>query len=170
MRKHFVVVAPAAAALLALTLAAAPADKHIKWESTFPWLGWEDGLAAARESGKPICLLVYTNWCPHCKALAPVFRDPAVAEAAKGLVMVLQDSDEKPAWLAQRFGSTGSYIPRVLFLDSEGNLLAELTSGHPKYPYFYWPGTAERLKANMKAALAAQEEKAGKAKKAGGGE
>jgi thiol:disulfide interchange protein len=112
-------------------------------------MSWEEGLAKAKESGTPICLVVYADWCPKCKQLAPVFRDPEVAKQAEKLVMILQDQDEKPAWLKERFGEIPSYVPRVFFLTPEGELRTDLTGPNTKYPYFYWPQVSDWLKTNM---------------------
>jgi thiol:disulfide interchange protein len=123
----------------------------IKWDAPFEWVSWEDGLVRAKATDTPICLVIYADWCPKCKHLAPVFRDPEVAKLAGGLVMVLQDSMEKPAWLRERYGGTGTYVPRVLFLEPDGTLREDLTGPNPKFPYFYWPQVAAQLKANMRA-------------------
>ena len=33
------------------------------------WRGWNDGLAAASGSGKPVIVDVYTDWCGWCKRM-----------------------------------------------------------------------------------------------------
>src|SRR5262245_30768081 len=33
------------------------------------WIGWNEGLAAAAGSGKPIIVDVYTDWCGWCKRM-----------------------------------------------------------------------------------------------------
>jgi thiol-disulfide isomerase/thioredoxin len=132
----------------------APGDDVIPWPGPIQWQTWEQGLAQAQAEGKPICLVVYADWCPHCRELAPVFSQPAIATLAQRLVMVRQDSDERPAWLTQRFGRLGAYVPRVLFLRPDGSLIEEIVSGHPRYPYFYSPLVSDRLLANMHAAIA----------------
>lgn len=48
----------------------------------------------------------------------------------------------------------GSYLPRVLFFAPDGTVLSDLTSGHPRYPYFYAPMVSHRLLANMRTAAA----------------
>ncbi len=75
-------VAGVAGALLGLAvLTAAPAraggdwnDKQIRWQS------YQDGLAAAKKEKKPICLIFYTEWCPHCANYSAVFHDPKVVD------------------------------------------------------------------------------------------
>ncbi|HEX2677705.1 MAG TPA: thioredoxin family protein, partial [Polyangiales bacterium] len=109
------------------------------WGNAVTWQSWDSAQTIARKEGKPICLVVYANWCSHCKELAPVFSQPEVASAARELVMVHQDQDENPEWLTERFGSYGSSVPRVFFLAPDGKVREDLTSGHPRYPYFYAP-------------------------------
>lgn len=126
--------------LLALTLLALPTTalaNRADFSGPVQWQAWPVALKTAKATGKPICLVVYAHWCPHCRSLAPAFRDPEVVKLAKGLVMVHQDSDEKPAWLADVVGKYGSYVPRVFFLRPDGTVAEEITSGHARFPYFY---------------------------------
>lgn len=127
----------------------------IKWGDKVDWKSWKDGSAEAKKSGRPMCLVVYADWCPRCRELAPVFGEDEIASRTEGIVMVLQDSDEKPAWLKERYGEVGGYVPRILFLESDGTLREDLTSGNERYPYYYWPGN-EHLAKNLEK-LAADE-------------
>jgi hypothetical protein len=68
--------------------------------------------------------------------------------------MVRQNQDERPDWLVPLLEPYGSYLPRVLFFGPDGSVRAELTSGHPRYPYFYAPMVQSRLVSNMRAAAA----------------
>lgn len=115
------------------------------------WVDWPTARARSAESGKPICLVVYADWCPRCKELAPVFADAEVVEASKNLVMVHQDNDAKPDWL-DAYAEQGTYVPRVFFFGTDGNLRTDLTSGHPRYPYFYTPSGKAALVRSMRAA------------------
>jgi len=66
----------------------------------------------------------------------PVFEDDRVVKAAKDLVMVKQNQDNRPDWL-QQYSDTGGYVPRILFFGADGELQAEITSGSRRYPYYY---------------------------------
>jgi thiol:disulfide interchange protein len=127
---------------------------HMAWGDGITWRTWESALSVARTEGKAIGVVVYAEWCGRCKELAPVFATPEVASAARALVMVHQDQDEQPAWLKERLGAYGSYVPRVLFLSPDGKVRDDLTSGHPRFPYFYAPMITDKLVANMRAASA----------------
>ena len=71
----------------------------IKWQDDLTWLSWADARAKSAAEGKSICLVVYADWCPRCRELAPLFADPEVAKLAKGLIRVRQDQDARPDWL-----------------------------------------------------------------------
>lgn len=126
----------------------------IEWGRSIQWRSYEKGLEEAAKSGKSICVVVYADWCPKCRKLAPAFSKPNVVKASKDLVMVLQDADAEPEWLNTAFGKYGRYVPRVFFLDSAGNVREELKSSHPRYPYFYAASQVPLLEKRMKEAAA----------------
>src|ERR1700736_1332578 len=38
------------------------------WNPTkIEWLSYDAGLLRAQRTKKPICLVLYTTWCPHCR-------------------------------------------------------------------------------------------------------
>jgi len=127
--------------------------KPIKWADSIDWTTWEEGSKAAGESGKRICLVIYADWCPQCHKLAPVFQGPEVVSLAKDLVMIRQNQDENPKWLKQ-YGKR--YVPRIFFLEADGTLLPDLTSGHKRFEFYYWPGN-KNLVPNMRAAASKEE-------------
>lgn len=57
-------------------------------------------FAAAQRAGRPILVDVYADWCPTCKAQAPIVdrlvKDPS---AAKMIVFRLNFDEQKPDWL-----------------------------------------------------------------------
>ena len=67
----------AAAVLLAPTVVPAGGDWN---DSGIDWKAYDEGLETARKSGKPVCLVFYTEWCPHCTNYAQVFHDEKVME------------------------------------------------------------------------------------------
>jgi hypothetical protein len=44
-------------------------------------------------------------------------------------------------------------VPRIFFFDSGGKIREELTSGHPRYPYFYAAEASDLLKRSMRQAI-----------------
>ena len=65
--------------------------------------------------------------------------------------MIKQDQSKKPAWLS-RFAEHGSYVPRFFFLNPDGSLNKTLTSGHPRYPFFFASQQLIKLKTVMQKA------------------
>jgi thiol-disulfide isomerase/thioredoxin len=138
------------ALLAALLLVPLPAVAH-DWNGAIAWRPYAAGLAEAKKSGRPVCLVVSTEWCPHCRNYARVFHDPAVVKAARGFVMIHVDKDAEPAASAA-YAPDGEYIPRTMFLDPGGRLDAALHAPRPRYLYFYDESDPGPLLASMRAA------------------
>ncbi|HVW29042.1 MAG TPA: thioredoxin family protein [Polyangiaceae bacterium] len=130
-----------------------PAAHGVEWKGNVQWHTWEEGLSIAAKESKPILVLVYADWCPHCRALGPVFADPEVEALATHLVMVRQNHDEDPSWLQPYNQKYGGYVPRIFFFDSTGKIREDLTSGHPRYPFFYAAEASDLLKRSMRRAI-----------------
>lgn len=116
------------------------------------WMPYEDGLKAAKVQGRPICLIFYTTWCPHCANYSQVFSDPAVVKKAESFVMIRLDKD-KNAELSKKYSPDGEYIPRTYFLSSNGQLDETLSETRPQYKYFYSERDPASLLAGMDRAL-----------------
>ncbi|MFM2152061.1 MAG: hypothetical protein RL199_496 [Pseudomonadota bacterium] len=137
------------AALLFSPVAALAHD----WNAAIAWRPYAAGLAEAKKTGRPVCLVVSTEWCPHCRNYARVFHDPAVVKASRGFVMIHVDKDAEPAASAA-YAPDGEYIPRTMFLDAQGRLSADLHAPRPRYLYFYDESDPRPLLASMNAATA----------------
>ena len=138
-------------ACLALAVVGAPARavaENLDWSGPVHWQNWEEGSKEAQAHHKPIFLLIFGHWCPHCRELMPVFRDPEIARLARTYVMVRQDTDERPPWMS-RFGHIAAYVPRIFFLHPDGSLATDINSGNPQYPYYYQPSNPGALRASM---------------------
>ena len=127
------------------------AKKKIKWQDSLTWRTWDEAQHESATTGKPIMLLIYAHWCPRCRDLAPIFRDPKVVANAKGLVLVRQDQDERPDWLSQ-YREFGGYVPRIIFFGPDGQPRKDITSSRGRYPYFYTPRSVAALVRSMKTA------------------
>ncbi len=135
--------------ILALALTTQPATAEtLDWSGPVHWQSWEEGSKDAASHGKPMFLLVFGHWCPHCRELMPVFRDPEIAKLARNFVMVRQDTDERPPWLS-RYGHIATYVPRIFFLYPDGALASDITSGNPQFPYYYQPSNVGALRTSM---------------------
>ena len=116
------------------------------------WQPYEAGLVRAKAENKPICLVLYTGWCPHCRNYSHVFDDAQVVEKARSFVMVRANADEESA-LAAKFTRDGGYIPRTFFLAPDGTLDPEIHAPRPKFLYFYDERSPAGLLAGMSEAL-----------------
>ncbi|MEB2313989.1 MAG: thioredoxin family protein [Polyangiaceae bacterium] len=143
---------PAPAPLGAPAPAPPAADDH-GWNSAqIAWQPFEAGLERARAEQKPLCLVLYTSWCPHCRNYAKVFDDPRVVSESKRFVMVRADTDREPG-LGSRFAPDGEYIPRTFFLDPEGKLDPEVNAGRDRFRFFYDEKDPSALLGAMQRAL-----------------
>ena len=121
-------------------------DAQIKWQP------YEAGLAAAKAAKKPICLIFYTDWCPHCRNYSGVFHDAQVVEKAKQFVMIHLNKDEH-ADLSAKYAPDGQYIPRTYFLSSAGVLDDSIHTPREQFKYFYDERDPASVLAGMEAAL-----------------
>ena len=134
-------------------VATPPASAGGDWnDTTIQWQPYEQGLAAAKKDQKPIVLIVFTEWCPHCTNYSKLFHDDKVIAQTKRFVMIRLDKD-KNAELSKKFAPDGEYIPRTYFLSSAGTLDADLHAPRAEYKYFYDERDPAQLLAGMDAAL-----------------
>lgn len=147
--------APTARSTAAAARPTPPAAGAETWGE--PGIAWREasaGLEEAKRSGKPVVLVLFTTWCPHCKNYSNVFADPRVAEQAKGFVMIRADADKNEA-LASKYAPDGGYIPRTFFLKPDGSMMADIKAKDGKFQYFFDETRAEPLLAAMDKAKSA---------------
>ena len=138
----------------ALVFAGATAVRAHDWnDGQVAWKEYEAGLAAAKKEKKPVCLVFYTEWCPHCGNFSHVFHDPKVVEKSKDFVMVHLDKD-KNAEVSKQYAPDGEYIPRTFFLAPDGKLATDIHAPRDKYQYFYDEKDPASVLAGMDAAVA----------------
>ena len=124
---------------------------HHGYGPAIAWRGFDVGFKDAAALGRPVMLLVHAAWCSRCKALRPIFSDPALVELSREFVMINVDQDLEPQVL--RHGPDGTYIPRVLFFSPAGELYTDvLNPTRQRYKYFYMP--TDDLVGAMRRALA----------------
>ncbi len=142
-------------ALVGLCLAAATAFAGAEnWNDTnIRWMSYDDGLAAAKKEHKPVCLIFYTTWCPHCANYSKLFSDPKLVDKSKSFVMVRLDKDKNPE-LSRKYSPDGEYIPRTYFLSAAGVLDESITEQQRlQYKYFYAETDPSSILAGMDRAL-----------------
>jgi protein-disulfide reductase (glutathione) len=121
-------------------------------DAQIAWQTYEAGLAAAKKDKKPVCLVFYTEWCPHCTNYSSVFHDEKIVERSKKFVMIRVDKD-KHRELSKKFAPDGEYIPRTYFLSTDGELDADIHAPRERYKYFYDERNPTSVLAGMDQAL-----------------
>jgi protein-disulfide reductase (glutathione) len=124
----------------------------IEWQGSVDWHSYQQGVELAKQSHKPILLMVYADWCSKCRALVPVFERSDVRELTAKMVAVRHNHDDPAPWLSE-IGAEGKYVPRIIFLNSDGVPLRQVTSGNPRYPLFYMAEQPDTLVSSMKQVL-----------------
>lgn len=85
------------------------------------------GLEAAKAANKPLFVMLYADWCPHCNQMKKeVFSDPAVMDFLKKNYICLWKNIEKEEgkMLKDKFNTKS--LPTFLFLDANETLLYAL--------------------------------------------
>jgi len=97
-------------------------------ETALPWLeDYDEAIAAAKPTGKPIVLVLYADWCGFCKKLFDrTMEDPRIKVLKDRFVWLKMDSGKDCA-LKNKFEQEG--FPMIVVLDSEG-LVLEKMSGY----------------------------------------
>ena len=128
---------PILLAVAALLTVSRTAPAHDWNDAAIKWQTFDEGVALAQKEKKPICLVVFTEWCPHCKNYAAaVFHEAKVVEQAKQFVMIHVDKDQNAA-VSAKYQPDGGYIPRTMFLKPDGTLDPDIKAPRDKYLYFY---------------------------------
>jgi hypothetical protein len=133
--------------------AAAPKAQAEDWNDTqIAWQSYEAGISQAKTTNKPVCLVFFTNWCPHCRNYSKVFSDPRIVARAKDFIMIRLNADDVPA-ISNAHSPDGTYVPRTFFLSPDGKILADVHAPRPQYIHFYDESNPQSLLAGMDAAL-----------------
>ncbi len=98
------------------------------------WRDAKSGIYEASKTGKPVILVFHATWCSACKRYRAVFQNPGIVAASKDFVMILADADKEKE-LSGAFAPDGAYVPRTLFIDSEGEVSEKFVGKDTKYPH-----------------------------------
>lgn len=114
-------------------------------------INWRDpksGIFEASKSGKPVIMVMHATWCSACKKYRDVFKNPGVVAASKDFIMILVDADKEKE-INGAFSPDGTYVPRTLFIDSEGNVSESYIGKDPQFPHTIDNTSADELLALM---------------------
>lgn len=129
-------VATASVLLLAALPARATTVEHAdQWNA--PAIAWRDmqtGVPEAIKTGKPVLMVMHATWCTACRRYREVFKDERVITQSKKFVMILVDVQTYPD-VNGAFAPDGTYVPRTLFVDSDGEVDKVLVGSDPQYPH-----------------------------------
>ncbi len=126
------------------------------------WRDIKSGIYETAKSGKTAIMVFHAPWCTACRQYRSVFKDPGVVAASKNFVMILIDGDADKATNGA-FAPDGTYVPRTLFLNSDGDVLNQYVGKDPKFPHTIDINDPGELRGLMERAAAEQ----GGAKKPG---
>lgn len=131
---------------------ARPPNHADQWNGVeINWRDARSGIYEASKTGRPVIMVFHATWCSVCKRFREVFKDPAVVAASRDFVMILVDADAEKE-INGAFQPDGSYVPRTLFIDSEGNVSDKLVGSDPQYPHSVDVDKPDELLALMKKA------------------
>uniref|UniRef100_A0A8R1I0U4 Thioredoxin domain-containing protein n=1 Tax=Caenorhabditis japonica TaxID=281687 RepID=A0A8R1I0U4_CAEJA len=129
--------------LLAITVLAKKEDvKDLShgYPNAIEWVEFDKAIGIAKDLNKPILFLIHKTWCGACKSLKHELKNsPKTDELillSRKFVMVNVEDDDEPE--DPKYAPDGGYIPRIIFLDTDGNPLK--TNNEQKYKnnkYFY---------------------------------
>ncbi|KQX00564.1 thioredoxin fold domain-containing protein [Flavobacterium sp. Root420] len=88
---------------------------------------YKKALETAKTAGKPLFIMLYADWCPHCNLMKKeVFSDPNVINFLKENYVCIWKNIEKEEGLALKNKYNTKSLPTFLFLDSNETLLYAL--------------------------------------------
>ena len=71
-------------------------------------------------------VIIHKTSCPACKSLKPKFSSSdEISKLSNNFVMVNANNGEDPS-SDPKLSPDGSYVPRILFLNPEGELLSDV--------------------------------------------
>lgn len=136
-----------------LTTASARTPNHAdEWNGAeINWRDARSGIYEASQTGRPVIMVFHATWCSACKRFREVFKDPGIVAESRDFVMILVDGDAEKE-LNGAFSPDGAYVPRTLFIDSDGNVSEKLVGSDPQYPHSLAIDKPDELLALMKKA------------------
>lgn len=85
---------------------------------------YQQVLETAKKEGKPIFIMLYADWCPHCNQMKKeVFSDPAVISFLNKNYVCTYKNVEKEEGITLKNKFNTKSLPTFLFLDTNETLL-----------------------------------------------
>jgi thiol:disulfide interchange protein len=132
--KRLIIAIGAFLVCLPLAVARTP-ESADAWNGTeINWRDIKSGIYESANTGRTAIMVFHAPWCSACKRYRSVFKDPRVVEASKNFVMILIDADADKMTNGA-FSPDGTYVPRTLFLNSQGDVSETLVGKDSQYPH-----------------------------------
>lgn len=97
---------------------------------------YKTALENAKKEGKPLFVMLYADWCPHCNLMkTEVLSDPSILEFLNKNFVCTYKNIEKEEGIALKNKFNTKSLPTFLFLDSNEILIYAL-KGEMKKPEF----------------------------------
>ncbi|WP_264550929.1 thioredoxin family protein [Flavobacterium sp. N2038] len=94
-------------------------------------------LETAKLQGKPLFVMLYADWCPHCNLMKKeVFSDPKVIEFLKKNYVCTWKNIEKEEGITLKNKFNTKSLPTFLFIDPANETLLYALKGEMKTPEF----------------------------------
>ena len=117
------------------------------------WRSWSGALEIGKELGKPIMVVLHKSWCPTCKSFKPVFANSEVIHKMSTHFIMVNVQEEQEPINESKLNVDGNYVPRIIFLDSQSNVLKDAVNKHGNPNYKYYHIKAETVVDAMRSAL-----------------
>ncbi len=94
---------------------------------------YKTALESAKKEGKPLFVMLYADWCPHCNQMKKeVFSDPTVTDfLRKNFVCVWKNIEKEEGIILKDKFNTKS-LPTFLFIDQNNETLLYALKGESK--------------------------------------
>lgn len=94
---------------------------------------YKTALENAKTQGKPLFVMLYADWCPHCNQMKKeVFSDPAVMDFLKKNYVCVWKNVEKEEGIALKDKYNTKSLPTFLFIDPATETLLYALKGESK--------------------------------------
>ena len=110
-----------------LILFSSIAFQTINSQNQFVDVPYKTALENAKKEGKPVFVMLYADWCPHCNLMkAEVFSDTALIDFLNKNFICTYKNIEKEEGIALKNKYNTKSLPTFLFIDSNETLIYAL--------------------------------------------
>lgn len=104
-------------------------------KAAIQWLGYDEGLARAKETGKPLLINFWADWCHYCRRMkAETYADSAVVAAVNADFIPVSINTTTDQRRAAEFFVRG--LPTIWFVASDGATRITNLPGYVEAPMF----------------------------------